>query len=109
MAVFTELLTPTKSEKHGAILWEAKTTDDSPLAGLLTITGKRCHQTYEVSEFPADFAGRAFTLKKADGSGFYSVFIGAGSERICDCRGHAAHGRCKHASALEALVQNGQI
>ena len=96
---FSELLAPTKSEKHGALTFDGET---------LTITGRRSHCRYAVSEFAAD-GGRGFRLSKLDGSERYSVLIGPGDERICDCRGALSTGRCKHIAAMEVLVANDQI
>ncbi len=110
--MFTELLPETKSEKHGAISWESFTTDDSPVAGVLTTTGKRYHCRYLVSESPASEPGRSFTLRKsaADGGGFYSCFVAEqGGVNACDCRGFASTGGCRHLASLQLLIENGQL
>ena len=104
MAVFSELLAPTKSEKHGAIAFDGST---------LTITGKRAHCRYAVSEFAVDGGGRGFRLSKLDagsdaGESGYSVLVHGGWSR-CECRGYSAHGHCRHLAALEVLIQNDQI
>ena len=65
MPTYTELLPKTKSEKHGALVWEpAIDNATSTVAGVLTLTGMRSHCRYKVSEFPADMTGRAFMLEK---------------------------------------------
>jgi hypothetical protein len=112
-AAFTDLLPPTRSEKHGAFVWEpAADTATSHVAGVLTITGKRCHCCYRVSCSPAN-TGRGFLLAKlAAGSdrteGHYSCFV-AGARGLCECRGFLTTGRCKHLESLTALVAAGRI
>lgn len=113
-ATFTDLLPETKSEKHGAFTWApAADNDASPVAGVLTITGKRSHAVYEVSEFPAD-EGRGFVLvKKTPGTDatedHYSVFVGRGGVS-CECRGFASTGGfCKHSRTVESLLNAGKL
>jgi hypothetical protein len=114
MAQFIELLPRTKSESHGALTWEPATDNAaSPVAGLLTLTGKRCHCRYRLSEFPAD-AGRGFCLEKIDAGSdkteeHYSVLIAPHGNHICECRGHLRYGACKHVAAVLALIENGQL
>ncbi len=110
--MFTELLEATKSEKHGAFTWTATATDNSPAAGLLVITGKKCHCRYRVEEYPADF-GRGFMLFKLDAGSDkteerYACLIGA-TTKACECRGFTATGKCKHSAALAELVKAGQL
>ena len=113
MTVYTELLPATKSEKHGALTWEPATDNAfSPGAGLLTITGKRSHCRYRVEEFPADH-GRGFMLFKVDAGSDaseerYSCLV-ARHGGLCECRGFAATGRCKHLAALVTLVEAGKL
>lgn len=113
MCQFTELLPATKSEKCGALVWEAATDNDaSPVAGVLTITGKKCHCRYRVEEFPADH-GRGFMLFKIDAGSDkseerYGCCVGPRA-KMCECRGFAATGACKHLSALVTLVEAGQL
>ncbi len=114
MCQFTELLPQTKSEKCGALVWEAATDNDtSQLAGVLTITGKKCHCRYAVEEFVSDH-GRGFVLKKIDtGSdrdeGYYSCLIGPHGTKLCECKGFTSTGGCKHTAALTALIEAGQL
>lgn len=101
---FSELLKPTKSEKHGAISFSDN---------VLTITGKRSHCRYRVSEFRVDGGGRGFRLAKLDkgsdaGESGYSVLVHGGWSR-CECKGWTSHGHCRHLAALEVLVKNDQI
>jgi hypothetical protein len=115
MCKFNELLPQTKSEKAGALVWVPATeaeSENSPFAGILTLTGKRCHCRYAVSEFPADH-GRGFILKKIDtGSdreeGFYSCLV-AGRSVMCECKGFISTGNCKHLSSLLTLIEAGQL
>jgi hypothetical protein len=54
--------------------------------------------------------GRAFALAKVAGGGRpgYHVNLAADGP-TCDCKGHLAHGRCKHVEALLALQARGQL
>ncbi|AMV25482.1 hypothetical protein VT84_13875 [Gemmata sp. SH-PL17] len=112
MPVYTDLLAPTKSERHGAFTWApAEDNATSPVAGVLTITGKRSHCRYRVEEHPADEPGRAFVLRKLDvGSdrteGHYGCFLAAevGFD-VCDCRGFVSTRNCKHLSSLRQLTE----
>ena len=114
MCQFNELLPVTKSEKCGAIKWVRATDNDhSPVAGTLTISGKRSHCSYRIEEFPAD-AGRGFVLVKLDAGtdaseGHYAVYVGPRSTTICECRGYYAVGRCKHVVAVLTLIDAGQL
>jgi hypothetical protein len=114
MPTYTELLAPTKSEKHGALTWEPAADNAlSPVAGVLTLTGKRCHCRYRVEEFPADH-GRGFMLFKIDAGTDkteerYACLVGAHGARSCECRGFSATGACKHLAALVALVGAGKV
>lgn len=112
-AVFTELLVPTKSEKHGALTWEpAADNATSPVVGVLTLTGRRNHCRYRVEEFPADH-GRGFMLFKIDAGSDateerYACLLAPRAGR-CECRGWAATGACKHLAALATLAEAGQL
>ncbi|MBP3957725.1 hypothetical protein J8F10_20940 [Gemmata sp. G18] len=114
MNQFTELLPVTKSEKHGALVWEPSTDNEfSPVAGVLTLTSKRCHCQYTIQEFTADH-GRGFMLFKM-GAGSdtsaerYGVFCGRDGSKLCECKGFISTGRCKHADAVELLITNGKL
>ena len=110
MTTYTELLPAIKSEKHGALKWEPATDNAaSPVAGVLTLTGKRNHCRYRVEEFPADMPGRAFMLFKFDAGTDrteerYAVFCGADGSRMCECRGFAATRSCKHTASVAELI-----
>jgi hypothetical protein len=102
-------------------------TDDDPgRLPLLTILGRysqrhawfRDRDVYRVGEIPAA-GGRAFLLYRGveavetdpDHDERYGVFIAYCGETsdLCECKGHAAHGRCKHVDALKALLAAGHI
>ncbi|QJX00049.1 hypothetical protein [Frigoriglobus tundricola] len=112
-ATFTELLTPTKSEKRGAIIWDRATDNAaSPVAGTPTITGTRDHCRYRVEEFVAD-DGRGFMLFELDAGTDrteerYACLVGTRAKG-CECRGYASTGKCKHLAALLTLVEAGKL
>ena len=114
MCQFNELLPATKSEKAGALVWEPATDNEmSQLAGVLTITGKRCHCRYAVEEFVSDH-GRAFMLFKLDAGSDrteerYGCVIGAHGVRMCECKGFYFAGKCKHLEAVATLIEAGQL
>lgn len=113
MTTYTELLEPTKSEKHGSMIWTPGSTDYSNRSGTLTISGTRSYAVYDVEEFPADH-GRGFRLAKTAGGtdreeSQYFVFIGSDGVGHCDCKGFTATGRCKHLASLAVLVRDKRI
>lgn len=110
MSVYTEILPATRSEKRRAYTWEPIDSPAAPLAGVLALTDSRTHTRYLVEEFPAD-RGRGFVLRKAAGAGYYSCNVVGGDGRadLCECRGFAAHGRCKHLDVLIDLIANGKL
>ena len=111
MPTYTELLPKTKSEKHGALVWEpAADNAISPVAGILTLTGTRSYCRYKVSEFPADMTGRAFMLEKLSAGSDateerYACLLGPHGSRQCDCKGFASAGSCKHLVAIGELLR----
>jgi hypothetical protein len=64
---------------------------------------------YFLSEIRADW-GRAFEVRKPlpDGT-VYHVHLDAELGDSCDCKGHIRWGRCKHASAVKALIAQGRL
>src|SRR5262249_40891932 len=62
---------------------------------------------YFVAPIPADF-GRRFVGEEIGQEGRYAVNLDGG-KRTCECRGHLAHGHCKHADGLAALVAAGRL
>jgi hypothetical protein len=71
------------------------------------ITVGRAAADYFVTSIPADF-GRGFVVEKIGQEGRYSVNL-EGDRRTCECKGHLAHGHCKHADGLAALVAAGRL
>jgi hypothetical protein len=57
----------------------------------------------------SDF-GRAFRLTRLGSDGTaYDVCLEADGATHCGCRGHEAHGHCKHVTALASLVAAGKL
>ena len=113
MPVYTELLEPTKSEKHGCFIFTSGSTDFTNSSGTLTICGTRSFAVYDVEEFPADH-GRGFMLfKKTPGTDKtedrYACFIGSDDVGRCECKGFYSTGRCKHLASLHELVKANRI
>lgn len=113
-----EKLPPTKTCNNSGIRWQPAVGNDlSPVAGLLEITMVRgCRVLsslkYVVSEFPADFPGRAFHLHKTERTGAddsnYSVFCSKAGPLgdMCDCKGWIYSGGCKHLAGIRSLIEN---
>lgn len=114
MPTFYERLPATKTDPKPGLNW-VPADDGSPVAGVLSVFCGRCDCDYEVTEFPADFHGRAFHLRKLDTGkdcteGSYSCFVGSNmQDRLCECKGFYYAGKCKHLAALEALILNGWL
>lgn len=106
--VFTELLTPTKSEPHRCYRWEPS-CDSMWRVGVLTIEGDRETTVYEVDETAAD-VGRAFTLRKPAG-GHYCVDIKGWGADACTCDGwRFGHGKaCRHLECVRSLIKHEQL
>lgn len=76
----------------------------------------RDHDVYDVEEIGSPL-GRAFLLHRTkeavaadpDGTERYGVLIANPQDCLCECKGFAAHGRCKHMAALSALLAAGHI
>ncbi len=77
-------------------------------AGVVRITVGNKSDDYILTTIPADF-GRGFKLVKLLGEheGYHVNVNGPAS--LCDCKGHGAHGHCKHADGLAALVAAGRL
>jgi len=106
--VFTELLTPTKSEPHRCYRWEPA-LDSMWRVGILTIEGDRETTVYEVDETAGDI-GRSFTLRKPAG-GFYCVDVRGWGADTCDCESfQRGNGKaCKHLEAIRSLIAHDQL
>ncbi len=113
MMTYHELLQPTKTEKHGSLIWSPGSTDYTNRSGTLTISGTRSFATYDVEECPADH-GRGFRLAKNaggtdDSESSYFVFAGSDGVGHCDCKGFCRLGRCKHLQCIAILIRDEQI
>ncbi len=67
---------------------------------------------YWVEAVPHDFGARAYKLTKAqpdDREPFYYVLIHDDDEAVCECRGHLAHGHCRHVDCILQLREQGEI
>lgn len=113
MAIFTDLLPPTKSDPHGAGIDWTPPAPDGPKAGRLVIKSKRRYTTYAVAAVDAVASGRTFVLTKHSYRGTaedrYVCQIGASGAKRCECKGYHHNGSCKHLAALVALIQAGQL
>lgn len=109
MTTYTELLEPTKSERHGSFIWTPGSTDYTNRSGTLTISGTRSFAVYDVEEFPADH-GRGFMLVKTAGGtdkdeSRYAVYCGSDGTGHCECKGFYSTGKCKHLASIAELVR----
>jgi len=83
-------------------------TQDGDLPAIVRIEAGRKVALYAVREVPSQFGGRGFLVREVkDHAETYSVHCG--TPRLCDCFGHLRHGRCKHVSGLQALIDTGRI
>jgi hypothetical protein len=73
--------------------------------------------TFRVEEVPAS-GGRGFILHRnpvdvandgPEAEDVYQTFVANPQDRQCSCLGFSAHGYCRHADALLALLQAGHI
>jgi hypothetical protein len=73
--------------------------------------------TFRVEEVPAS-GGRGFILHRnpadvakdgPEAEDVYQTFVANPQDRSCTCVGFSAHGYCRHADALLALLQAGHI
>lgn len=65
---------------------------------------------YVLTPLASDF-GTAYRLGKSDIGGCsedYDILL-HGRETSCTCPGHTYHGKCKHVSALQALIAAGKL
>ena len=73
----------------------------------LTVDGKS--QDYAVRWFyvSADMGFVGFEWKKPD-SEVYHCLAQRDNSVSCDCRGHVAHGHCKHSACVRVLLERGE-
>ena len=79
----------------------------------------RSRDLYQVEEIPTGIDGRAFLLHRdpaaiaqdgPDADRCYGVFVHRnGQDHLCECKGFASHGRCKHVDALRGLIETGRL
>lgn len=105
MPAFTNLLPDTKSAKCRGY----KFVPTCYGCGTLTYQAKGEVSRYAVSEFPADLPGRAFAVRKADGETYDVLVADRPQNDLCDCRGFARYGRCKHLDVLRDLLAHDQL
>ncbi len=108
ITTFSERLPDTKSAKYrgytftrcvgSACRCDAKVVYDAK--------GKGKRSEYAVSEFPCDFAGRAFRLEKVGGESYEVLVADRQREDICDCPGFVRYGKCKHQELMREIVAN---
>ena len=87
----------------------AKETGENP--GIIRIDTDRKTALYAVREIESEIGGRAFLVKEIDAESNTPGYacIAAGDDVICDCIGYSRYGRCKHVSAMFALILRGKI
>lgn len=110
-ATFASTLPARKSSKNGTAV--RFTAGANAGTGLLVLGAGRTATEYLVVEFAAD-GGRGFRLAKvtpgtdaeADG---YDVFACGTSAPRCECKGYTRWAGCKHADAVAALLNDGQL
>lgn len=112
IATFASTLPARKSSKNGTAV--RFTPGANAGTGLLLLGADRTATEYLVVEFAAD-GGRGFRLAKvtegtdaeADG---YDVFACGKTKAVtCHCRGYERWQGCKHADAVAALLNDGQL
>ncbi len=76
--------------------------------GRLIIAAGKVLAGYWLHEIGSDIGGRGFVLEKFAGE-TYHVHVTGPAAAMCDCRGHEAHGHCKHADAVLTLIRLGHL
>jgi hypothetical protein len=123
MTTFTELLTGTRSQDRRGYYWNPCPAG-CPASGRLEVTRGRKGTAYlvvEVYPSPGFGSGRAFTLRKVDGTVYHAFLADDRPHSTCDCPGHSyaaaekadrRHGDhfdtlgCVHLDALASLIWN---
>ena len=104
--------TPRPKLERSACLVEAPALDGRP--GTLWLTVGKEVTFYELAPIPEAAWGRAFSLRKEDGTE-YAVNLGDEAKGIapsCECLGHQRWSHktvCKHLASIRALVEAGKL
>ena len=77
--------------------------------GVFSIADKRETYFYAFKEIPCDIGGRGFVVHRLGLANLYHVRVGEPMETSCECMGFLAHGNCKHAQGLAALIGHGLV
>lgn len=97
-------LTWTRYTQTGYLVFGVLQIDEARREGLKATTSR-----YAVSEYLGD-GGRCFRVAKPIGQGGERQFVLLGGNYDeCTCTGHEKQGRCKHASAMRLLYEQGQL
>jgi hypothetical protein len=87
------------------------------LPGHVRIKVGSCSTDYTLERLTVDpdFEGEGWQLTKCspvlDGEDavYHLLLAFNGQDHSCDCRGHQAHGHCKHVDGLGAAIQAGKL
>jgi hypothetical protein len=107
-------LTATKTNRKPAKKPERSATLGTTTSGktILWLSQDGVLRAYVLTPLASEIGGTAYRLGKADnGDGQmdeYDVLL-HGKETSCTCPGHTIKGKCKHVSALEALLAAGKL
>lgn len=90
------------------------TPADGVAGGTLTYQSKREYSRYWMERIPADLAGHAFVFRKVvrpgeEQSVSETLLADRAENDLCDCRGFASTGHCKHLDVLRDLAAHGQL
>jgi hypothetical protein len=81
--------------------------EDGP--GLLSITVGGVRSVYWLKPIDSQDGGRAFELRKFRSGTVYTVRLGPGSLKSCDCPAATHRHSCKHSDAVAKLVKLGRV
>lgn len=76
--------------------------------GVFRISKGSQTQHYAVCEIPCEIGGRGFAVHRLGMGTLYHVRVGRPEDCECECLGWLRWGRCKHVSALLALIKRGK-
>lgn len=106
MTTFTERLPDTKSAKYRGYRFTRCEGAACRCDAKIVYEAKRVRDEYAVTEFPCDFAGRAFRVEKLGGDA-YDVMIGDSPRSdTCECWGFLRYGKCRHVACLRDVLAN---